>query len=72
MLVHAILHRNHFCIDLILLLWEASCLGNTLVREACQSLTPFKQSVESLLFWSIIDIGKYMGGRYYVPEDDNR
>ena len=34
-LVHAVLHRNHFCIPRTLLLWKASTLDNILLQEVC-------------------------------------
>jgi len=41
---------------------------NTLVQEAyeCQSLTLFKHNIESVLYWSIIDMGKCIGNYYYI------
>ena len=67
-LIYVILHRNHkFC---ALFLWKASCLGKHSGTGACESLTPFKQSGRSLLWWSTIDIGicmkrsqRHMGGQ---------
>ena len=40
-LMHAIFHKNHFCIAWLLLLWEASVWVNTLVQEVRQSLPSF-------------------------------
>ena len=62
-LLHAVLHRNHLCIPRTLLVWKASSSGDILVQEVNLSLTPFKKRGRSWLRWSIIDIGKCMGGR---------
>jgi len=41
--------------------WRVSVIS--CVQKACQSLTPFKHSIKNLLYWSMIDMGKYMSSQ---------